>query len=118
MPPKTFNVIIENDEPRTGFQARFLVNDRYRLTTYRGSSHGEISDHETDPDELRSLLYRPDRRDLLRDLLIELLDQYCLATPLYPIPHWNSCTVQRAKRSLPHERERPLICRRRTRPVC
>jgi arylsulfatase A-like enzyme len=84
------SVVIENDDPTTGYRVRCLVTDRYRLTIYPGTSHGELFDLRDDPDELHNLWYQDHVRALRLDLVAELLDAYALETPLYPIPVWNS----------------------------
>lgn len=83
-------VVIENDDPTCGFQVRTLVTERYRLSIYPGTEHGELFDLESDPDELHNLWYDEDKRDLRSTLTAQLLDAYSRATPLYPIPPWNS----------------------------
>ncbi len=81
-------VVIENDDPSTGFRPRTLVTQRYRLTVYPGTGDGELFDLQADPDELHNLWYTdPDMR---RDLQAQLLDEYARTTPFYPIPPWNS----------------------------
>jgi arylsulfatase len=83
-------VVIENDDPTCGFQVRTLVTDRYRLTIYPGTPHGELFDLQADPDELHNLWYRAEQRSLRADLSARLLDAYARSTPLYPIPPWNA----------------------------
>ena len=41
-------VIIENDDPTTGYRIRCLVTERYRLTIYPGTQHGELFDLHDD----------------------------------------------------------------------
>lgn len=83
-------VVIENDSPTTGFQVRTLVTDRHRLSIYPGTEHGELFDLESDPDELHNLWYKDAHKELRENLTAQLLDAYSRATPLYPIPPWNS----------------------------
>jgi len=87
---KREDVVIENDDPTTGFRVRALVTDRYRLTVYPGTSHGELFDLQEDPDELWNLWGRPDCRELRQSLTGRLLERYAQETPLFPIPPWNS----------------------------
>jgi arylsulfatase A-like enzyme len=82
------SVVIENDDPTTGFQVRTLVTPTHRLSVYPGSDAGELFDLTADPNELVNIW---DRETTLRDRLIrELLDEYSRCTPSYPIPPWNS----------------------------
>ncbi|MBI3985454.1 MAG: sulfatase-like hydrolase/transferase [Lentisphaerae bacterium] len=83
-------VVIENDDPSTGFRVRSLVTPTHRLTLYPGTEDGELFDRSDDPDELRNLWHRPERAALKQTLIRRLLDAYSLETPLYPIPPWNS----------------------------
>ncbi len=84
------SVVIENDCPATGYRARCLVTDRYRLTVYPGTSDGELFDLSEDPDELHNLWYSPKHKNLKADLIAGLLSAYSLHTPFHPIPPWNS----------------------------
>jgi len=84
------NVVIENDDPTTGYQVRCLVTEKYRLTIYPGTSEGELFDLENDKDELYNLWYLDSYSKLKTTLLIELLNSYSRNTPYYPVPPWNS----------------------------
>lgn len=84
------NVVIENDDPTTGYQIRCLVTPRYRLAFYPGTGDGELFDLQTDPCELQNLWYRPDHATLRAELISELLDAYSCETPAFPVPPWNS----------------------------
>ena len=84
------SVVIENDDPTTGFQVRCLVTERYRLTVYPGTGDGELFDLQYDPHELHNLWYRTDRAALKEKLVARLLDAYSQHTPYHPIPPWNS----------------------------
>ena len=83
-------VVIENDSPTTGYQVRCLVTERYRLTVYPCTPHGELFDLREDPDELYNLWYDAGRQQLRSDLVAELLSAYSAHTPFYPVPPWNS----------------------------
>jgi arylsulfatase A-like enzyme len=83
-------VIIENDYLSTGYLARCMVTERYRITTYPGTADGELFDIESDPDELVNLWYSPEHDSLKNELLGQLLDGYSRYTPHYPVPPWNS----------------------------
>ncbi len=84
------HVVIENDDPTTGYRVRCLVTDRYRLTFYPGTQHGELFDLREDPWELNNLWYKGAFHHLKGELITALLDSYSQHTPLYPIPPWNS----------------------------
>jgi arylsulfatase A-like enzyme len=84
------SVIIENDDPTTGYRIRCIVTERYRLTVYPGTKHGELFDLREDPWEYRNLWYEQAYQQLKSELKTDLLDYYSTATPLYPIPPWNS----------------------------
>ena len=84
------NVIIENDDPTTGYRIRCLVTDRYRLTVYPGTPHGELFDLYADSWELNNLWYKTPYQQLKSELITTLLHSYSQHTPLYPIPSWNS----------------------------
>lgn len=84
------HVVIENDDPTTGYRVRCLVTDRYRLTVYPGTQHGELFDLHEDSWELNNLWYKDAFNQLRAELIMALLDSYSRHTPLYPIPPWNS----------------------------
>jgi arylsulfatase A-like enzyme len=84
------SVVIENDDPTMGYRVRTLVTPTHRLSIYPGTPDGELFDMQEDPDELYNLWYRPVEQELRGRLVKELLDQYSLATPLYPIPPGNA----------------------------
>jgi arylsulfatase A-like enzyme len=83
-------VVIENDDPTTGYRIRCLVTDRYRLTLYPGTRHGELFDLDEDPWELNNLWYQTAFQRLKSELVMTLLDSYSQHSPIYPIPLWNS----------------------------
>lgn len=84
------SVVIENDDPTTGYQVRCLVTEQHRLTVYPGTEDGELFDLESDPSELQNLWYRAACAPLRERLVAQLFDAYSQHTPLYPIPPWNS----------------------------
>jgi len=84
------SVVIENDDPTSGYNARALVTDTHRLTVYPGTEGGELFDLQNDPDELHNLWYDPTHSELRSQLLRKLLDDYSRSTPFYPIPPWNA----------------------------
>jgi hypothetical protein len=82
------SVVIENDDPTTGLQARALVTPTHRLTVYPGTGEGELFDLAADPGEhVNRWLDCP---DLKNTLTAELLDAYSRHTPAYPIPAGNA----------------------------
>lgn len=82
------SVVIENDDPTTGFLVRALVTPSHRLAVFPGTAEGELFDLRADPTELDNLW---DKAPALRASLIsELLHEYALHTPTYPIPPWNA----------------------------
>ncbi len=83
-------VVIENDDPTTGYRVRSLLTPTHRLAVYPGTPDGELIDLAADPDELHNLWYRAGRRALRDRLTAELLDAYAAETPLYPVPAWNA----------------------------
>lgn len=84
------HVVIENDDPTTGYQVRCLVTEKHRLTIYPGTDDGELFDLATDPGELFNLWYDPKAGALKSRLLQQLLDGYASHTPFHPIPVWNA----------------------------
>jgi len=84
------SVVIENDDPTSGYNARALVTAKHRLTIYPGTDHGELFDLQNDPGELHNLWYDPAHSELRSQLLRKLLEDYSRCTPFYPIPPWNA----------------------------
>jgi len=84
------DVIIENDDPSTGYHARCLVTENFRITIYPGTPYGELFDLRTDPHELYNLWDKEDYCGIKQELLLKLLHSYCLHTPFYPIPYGGS----------------------------
>jgi arylsulfatase A-like enzyme len=82
------NVVIENDDPTTGLQARALVTPGHRLTVYPGTGEGELFDLAADPGEHVNLW--SECPELRAKLTAELLDAYSRHTPAYPIPASNA----------------------------
>ncbi len=83
-------VVIENDDPATGYRVRAMVTSRYRLTIYPGTFEGELFDLKNDPDELINLWDIPQHNATRTELIFQLLQAYSLDTPMYPVPTWNS----------------------------
>lgn len=84
------NVVNENDDPSTGFQARCLITDEYRITVYPGTVQGELFDLKNDPDEQYNRWHDVKYADLKCRLIAALLNSYSRHTPYYPVPYWNS----------------------------
>ena len=83
-------VIVENDDPTTGYQARALVTSDYRVTLYPGTPDGELFDLRHDPRELHNLWYDPAHAALRAEALARFADEYCRQTPWFPIPAGNA----------------------------
>ena len=84
------SVVIENDDPTSGYRVRALVTESHRLSVYPGTGEGELFDLGRDPHELRNLWYDPAHSELRSGLTAQLLDAYSRDTPLHPIPSWNA----------------------------
>lgn len=83
-------IVIENDDPTSGYQVRCLVTRTHRLAIFPGTEHGELFDLAKDPWELNNRWYDPAAAGLRSELTARLLDAYSRATPGYPIPYWNA----------------------------
>jgi len=84
------SVVIENDNPATGYNIRSLITQTHRVTVYPHSRDGELFDLANDPDELFNLWNKPEARNLKQRLIEELLSEYSAQTPFHPVPPWNS----------------------------
>ena len=84
------SVVIENDNPATGFRIRSLITPRYRLTVYPGTGDGELFDLAADPNELVNLCDRTEAQAVRQELVEKLLNEYAAQTPFFPVPPWNS----------------------------
>lgn len=63
------NVIVENRHNPTKVHLRTYINDRYKLTVYRGQTYGELFDLKEDPGEHRNLWADPASRALKGQLM-------------------------------------------------
>lgn len=63
------HVIVENRHEPTKIHLRTYINDRYKLTVYRGASYGEMFDLQEDPGELRNLFDSPAHAAIKGDLM-------------------------------------------------
>lgn len=61
---KRDNLIVENRHQPTAIHVRTYVDDRYKMTVYRGYEYGELFDLQEDPEELRNLWDEPEAKDL------------------------------------------------------
>lgn len=66
------HVIVENRFEPTRVHLRTYVNDRYKITVYRGQPYGEMFDLEADPEERRNLWDDPAHAEAKSKLLHEL----------------------------------------------
>lgn len=62
------HVLVEDRFQPTVVQVRSYVDERYKMTVYRGTDHVEIFDLIEDPDELRNLAVAPGGEKLRADL--------------------------------------------------
>lgn len=83
-------ILIENDNPATGYQIRTLVTQRHRLTFLPGTPDGELYDLLADPHEWNNLWNDAAHASLKADLIARMMSAYSEATPAFPVPPWNS----------------------------
>lgn len=67
------HVVVENRHQPTVMNMRTYIDERYKLTLYRGETEGELFDLQEDPDELRNLWDEPEARELKSRLLLRFL---------------------------------------------
>ncbi|MEM9158789.1 MAG: sulfatase-like hydrolase/transferase, partial [Verrucomicrobiota bacterium] len=79
------HAIVENRHQPTTLYAKTYVNNRYKITTYRGREYGEIFDLEEDPKELNNLWDDPDSQALKSKLIMEFLQAEIRKEPT-PMP--------------------------------
>lgn len=72
--PARDHAVVENRFQPSTVHIRTYVNDRYKLTVYRGDDHVEVFDLEQDPDELHNLAKDPSQADLVVELTHRFLD--------------------------------------------
>lgn len=68
------HAIVENRFQPTAVHIRTFVEDRYKLTVYRGEDHVDLFDLHTDPDELHNLALDPAHDRLRAELTRRFLD--------------------------------------------
>lgn len=72
--PARDHAITENRFQPTTVHIRTYVEDRYKLTVYRGEEHAELFDLHDDPDELHNLALDPAQADLRAEITRRFLD--------------------------------------------
>jgi len=77
------HILVENRNEVTTLNLKTYVDDRYKITAYRGRDYGELFDMQEDPNELQNLWDRPDCTKLKGDLLLRLLSADWGAEPLF-----------------------------------
>lgn len=65
--------MVENQHQPTTLNMRTLITPRYKMTVHYGRTYGELYDLQEDPDEYVNLWDHPDRQDLKRDLLLQMV---------------------------------------------
>lgn len=67
------HILCENRHQPNRLYAKTYVNDRYKLTTYRGETYGELFDLKNDPGEHQNLWDDPAAATLKAKLLLQFL---------------------------------------------
>ena len=67
------HVLVENRHQPTRVHLRTCVEERYKITTYRGAEYGELFDLEADPGETDNLWDHPGAAGLKAELLRRFL---------------------------------------------
>lgn len=67
------HLMVENQHQPTTLNMRTLITPRYKMTVHYGRTYGELYDLQEDPDEYVNLWDHPDRQDLKRDLLLQMV---------------------------------------------
>ena len=80
--PRQF-AIVENRHQPTRVHLRTYIDQRYKLTCYRGDTHGELRDLETDPDELSNKWDDPAYASIKAELLLKAVQADMQSEPLY-----------------------------------
>src|SRR5699024_10765405 len=68
------HVIVENRHQPTAVDLRTFIDDRHKLTVYRGQPWGDLFDLVDDPGEQHNLFDSPDHQDLRHRLALRALD--------------------------------------------
>jgi len=75
------HVVCENRHNPVAPHLRTYVDERYKITVYRGETFGELFDLHTDPDELDNLWDDPQSTSLKSDLLLRLVQSSLVTEP-------------------------------------
>jgi len=67
------HVIVENRHTESTIHLRTMIQDRYKITVYRGHRYGELFDLLNDPDELVNLWDDPESAGIKSNMLQEFL---------------------------------------------
>lgn len=79
------HVLVENRHQPTTIHQHCYIDERYKITVYRGRPYGELFDLEKDPEEKKNLWNDPDQLALKAGLLQKLIDAEMIKEPL-PMP--------------------------------
>ena len=71
--PARTHLICENRHQPTRLHLRTYIDERYKLTIYRGAEYGELYDLQTDPGEVQNLWDDPASASLKSRLLLDFL---------------------------------------------
>lgn len=66
-------IVCEDNHERDSICLRTYVDERYKLSVYLGTDHGEIFDLKEDPREVNNLWYLPEYKDLKVELMQKAL---------------------------------------------
>jgi uncharacterized sulfatase len=76
------HVLVENRHEATTLHMKTYIDERYKITSYRGRDYGELFDLHEDPAEVRNLWGDPNAAALKSNLLLKLLHADWGAEPL------------------------------------
>lgn len=77
------HVLVENRHQPSTLQLHTYIDDRHKLTVYRGETYGELFDLQEDPGERRNLWSEPAAQPLKLDLLRKLVAAEMTKEPRY-----------------------------------
>lgn len=77
------HVLVENRHQPTTLQLHTYIDERYKLTAYRGAAYGELFDLADDPAEVRNLWNEPQASGLKQHLLLQLASAEMAKEPLF-----------------------------------
>lgn len=78
VPTREFKQLVYSQFPDTMARAKMVRTDRWKLVV-RETGGNELYDMKADPNEMENLWDRPDHGDIVRDLMLKLLN-WCLST--------------------------------------